>query len=303
MEKPILFSIVIPAYNRAHMIKETLESTFLQTYTNYEIIIVDDGSTDNTEEVVKSVNNPKVIYHKKENEERAVARNTGFFLAKGDYVTLLDSDDFLYPNHLEEAIKYIKANKDVEVIRFDFDVVNSNKEVLQIAAMPDDINEKLIHGNYMGCSGIIIKKEVAVRYPFNGDRDLSGSEDYELWMRLAARFKIHTPKIITCSLHSHEERSVIYNIKQEPLVIRKDLLIQYAFADKVVNKIYGKQRNKFISNSLLYVSLHLAIAKINRASVDYLFRALSYNPLAIFDRRFLGIIKTLLKRNILASFG
>ncbi|MFN8282858.1 MAG: glycosyltransferase [Chitinophagales bacterium] len=303
MEQPLFFSIIIPAYNRAHMIKETLESTFLQTYDNYEIIVVDDGSTDNTEEVVRSVNNPKVVYHKKINEERAVARNTGFLLAKGDYVTLLDSDDFLYPNHLEEAVKYINANKDVEVIRFDFDVVDSNKKVLQIASMPDDINKKMIHGNYMGCSGIIIKKEVAARYQFNGDRDLSGSEDYELWMRLAARFKIHTPKIITCSLHSHEERSVIYNIKQEPLVVRKDLLIQYAFADKVVNKIYGTEKMKFISNSLLYVSLHLAIAKINRASIDYLFRALSYNPLAIFDRRFLGIMKTLFKRNILASFG
>lgn len=188
------------------MIKETLESTFLQTYDNYEIIVVDDGSTDNTEEVVRSVNNPKVVYHKKINEERAVARNTGFLLAKGDYVTLLDSDDFLYPNHLEEAVKYINANKDVEVIRFDFDVVDSNKKVLQIASMPDDINKKMIHGNYMGCSGIIIKKEVAARYQFNGDRDLSGSEDYELWMRLAARFKIHTPKIITCSLSARRTK-------------------------------------------------------------------------------------------------
>jgi glycosyltransferase involved in cell wall biosynthesis len=303
MEKELFFSIIIPAYNRAHMIKETLDSTIMQTYPHYEIILVDDGSTDNTEEIIKSYNNPKVIYHKKINEERAVARNTGFNLAKGDYVTLLDSDDFLYPNHLEEAVKYIKANKSPEIIRFDFDVVDSHKNILQIASMPDKINDKMIHGNYMGCSGIIIKKEVATRYQFNSNRDLSGSEDYELWMRLAARFKIHTPKIVTCSLHSHEERSVIYNITQEPLVIRKDLLIQYAFADKVVNKIYGHDKNKFVSNSLLYVSLHLAIAKINKASFHYLLKAISYNPLSVFDRRFFGILKTLFKRNILASFG
>ncbi|MFM2284294.1 MAG: hypothetical protein RL222_1798 [Bacteroidota bacterium] len=303
MEKELFFSIIIPAYNRAHMIIETLETTFLQTYPHYEVIVVDDGSTDNTEEVVKAITNPKFRYHKKTNEERAVARNTGFNLAKGDYVTLLDSDDFLYPTHLEEAAKYIKANKNPEVIRFDFDVVDSDKKVLQVAAMPDNLNEKMIHGNYMGCSGIILKREVAVRYQFNGDRDLSGSEDYELWMRLAARFPIHTPKKVTCSLHSHEERSVIFNIKQGPLVTRKDLLIKYAFADKVVNKIYGKKRHQFISNSLLYVSLHLAIARINKASLQYLLRALSYNPMAVFDRRFFGIIKTLLKRNILASFG
>lgn len=302
MNEPLFFTIVIPAYNRGHMILETLHSTLEQTYPYFEIIVVDDGSTDNTEQVVNSINNPKVKYHKKINEERAVARNTGFNLAIGDYVTLLDSDDFFYPFHLEEAAKYIMANNNPEIIRFDFDIVNSNRQVLQIASMPHNLNKALIHGNYMGCTGIILKREIAVQYPFNGDRDLSGSEDYELWLRLAARFPIHAPKKVTSSLHSHEERSVIYNIKQDALVKRKDLLIKYTLSDKVVKKVYKKYVNKYISNNLLYVSLHLAIAKINRASVKYLFMALKYNPLAIFDRRFLGIIKTLIKRNTLASF-
>lgn len=302
MSKELFFSIVIPTYNRAHMIKQTLDSISLQTYQNYEIIVVDDGSTDNTEEVVLAINNPKIIYHKKKNEERAVARNTGFELANGDYVTLLDSDDFLYPNHLQEAANYINSHDDVCLLRFDFDIVDSNNNVLEVSAMPKNINLKMINGNYMGCSGMILKKEIAVRYPFNGDRDLSGSEDYELWLRLAARFTIHTPNIITCSLHSHEERSVIYNIKKEPLILRKDLLLQYAFADKVVDKIFGKKRNLLISNSLLYVSLHLAIAKFNKEAIQYLLKAIQYNPLLFFDKRFFGIIKTLLKRNIITSF-
>src|SRR3954471_12399082 len=180
MGKDLFFSIVIPAYNRAHMIRETLETTFMQTYPHYEVILVDDGSTDNTEELVKSINNPKFIYHKKSNEERAIARNTGFNLAKGDYVTLLDSDDYLYPTHLEEAVKYIEANKNPEIIRFNYDVVDSKKHLLQIARMPDHINQRMINGNFMGCSGIILRKDIAVKYAFNGDRDLSGSEDYEL---------------------------------------------------------------------------------------------------------------------------
>lgn len=302
MSKELFFSIVVPTYNRAHMIKQTLDSISLQTYSNYEIIVIDDGSTDNTEEVVTNINNPKIVYYKKKNEERAVARNTGFVLAKGDYVTLLDSDDFLYPNHLQEAANYINNNKDVCLLRFDFDIVDSDNNVLEVSKMPEDINLKMVNGNYMGCSGMILKKETAISFPFNGDRDLSGSEDYELWIRLAARFKIHTPNIITCSLHSHEERSVIYNIKKEPLILRKDLLIKYAFSDKLVNKIFGKEKKLFISNSLLYVSLHLAIAKFNKEAFRFLIKAIQFNPLLFFDRRFLGIIKTLLKRNILSSF-
>lgn len=302
MEREIFFSIVIPAYNRAHMILDTLHTTLRQTYPHYEVILVDDGSTDNTEEVVSTIKDPKFIYHKKRNEERAVARNTGFQLAKGDYVTLLDSDDYLYPTHLEEAVQYIRAKQMPEIIRFNYDVVDSNKNLLQIARMPKQINHRMVNGNFMGCSGILLRRDIALRYPFNSDRELSGSEDYELWMRMASRFKIHTPDVVTCSLHSHEERSVIFNIREDTLVKRIELLIKYAFADKVVRKIYGMKKHIFVSHCLLYVSLHLAIAKINRSSLHYLFRAIRIHPSVVFDKRFLGIIKTLLKRNILASF-
>jgi glycosyltransferase involved in cell wall biosynthesis len=302
MDNTLSFSIVIPAYNRAHMIKETVLSALSQTYPHYEVILVDDGSTDNTEEVIKEIKDPRFIYHKKPNEERAIARNTGFNLAKGNYVTLLDSDDYFYPTHLEDAAEYILKNKMPEIIRFDYDVVDSDKNILQVAKMPKNINYRMINGNFMGCSGIVIRKDIAVKYAFNGDRDLSGSEDYELWMRMASRFRIHTPDKVTCSLHSHEERSVIYNIKEDSLVKRIELLIHYAFADKVVKKVFGMKKHIFTSHCLLYVSLHLAIAQINRSSVKYLYKAIQANPLAIIDKRFFGIIKTLIKRNILASF-
>ena len=154
----------------------------------------------------------------------------------------------------------------------------------------------------MGCSGILLRRDLAIKYPFNGDRNLSGSEDYELWLRIASRFKVHTPQVTTCSLHSHEERSVIFNIEEETLVNRIELLIKYAFADKAVNKIYGMKKNIFVSHCLLYISLHLAIAKINRSSIRYLFKAIQSNPWTLIDKRFFGTIKTLVKRNILASF-
>ncbi len=284
------------------MILETLESAFSQTYPHFEIILVDDGSTDNTDEVVRAITDPRFIYHKKANEERAIARNTGFNLAKGDYVTLLDSDDYFYPNHLEAAANYIRSHKSPEVIRFNYDVVDSNKNTLQIAILPEHVNDRMVNGNFMGCSGIILRRDVAVKYAFNGDRDLSGSEDYELWLRMAARFRVHTQDVITCSLHSHEERSVIHNIKEETLVKRIELLIKYSFGDKVVRKIYGVKKDVFVSHCLLYISLHLAIAQINRSSFNYLLKAIKTNPRTMLDKRFFGIIKTLIKRNILASF-
>ncbi|HOY41684.1 MAG TPA: glycosyltransferase [Chitinophagales bacterium] len=295
MSKPIFFSIIIPTYNRAHMILQTLETAFAQTYPYFEVIFVDDGSTDNTENIIKSINHKNFVYLKKPNEERAVARNTGFNIAKGEYLTLLDSDDFLYPNHLEEAVKYIEANSNPEIIRFNYDVVDSERNVLQVAKIPDEINEKITLGNFIGCSGIILRKDIAAQYTFNADRALSGSEDYELWLRLAARFEIHTPDKVTCSLHSHKERSVIYNIQEGALIERIELLIKYAFEDIAVKEKYKKKKSSFISFCLIYASLHLAIAGFKKAALKYLLKAMVLNPMVITDKRFYGIIKTLLR--------
>lgn len=303
MSAPVTFSIIIPSYNRERFILATLASALEQTYPHFEVIVVDDGSVDHTDQVIAQLNDPRVVYHKKINEERAVARNTGFQLAKGDYVTLLDSDDYLYPNHLEEAAAYIRANQQPEIIRFDYDIVDSDKQILRSDRLPDNINDKMTSGNYMGCSGIILRRDIALAYPFNPDRDLSGSEDYELWLRLAARFTVHVPHRVTCSLHSHEERSVIFNIEEPTLVKRIQLLIQYTQRDRAVKKIFGRRSTAFISHCYLYISLHLAIAKINGSAIRYLIKALRTYPPAIFDKRFLGILKTLIIGNINSSFG
>ena len=102
METP-LFSIIIPTYNRAALIAKTLDTVLTQTLYSYEVLIIDDGSTDNTEAIVQPYLDDKVKYYKKENAERAAARNYGTRLAKGAYVNLFDSDDCMFPYHLEEA--------------------------------------------------------------------------------------------------------------------------------------------------------------------------------------------------------
>ena len=106
----VKFSIVIPTYNRAVLIPHTLESVFRQVYRNFEIIVVDNCSTDNTEEVLKPlIESNRIRYIRNDrNYERAYSRNVGFRNATGDYVTLLDSDDIMYPNCLADAADYIQ---------------------------------------------------------------------------------------------------------------------------------------------------------------------------------------------------
>ena len=112
MTFPII-SIVVPTYNRAHLIEKTILSLLTQTDNRYEIIIVDDGSTDDTERVVKAYLSEKLSYFKKENGERAAARNFGTQKARGQYINWFDSDDLALDNHVATAITLIQSQENV----------------------------------------------------------------------------------------------------------------------------------------------------------------------------------------------
>jgi len=109
--KDKLVSIIMPTYNCGKFIEETINSVINQTYTNWELIIVDDCSKDNTEEVVKQIKDKRIKYHKlKENSGAAVARTEAMKKAKGNYMAFLDSDDLWYPEKLEKQLKFMKDN-------------------------------------------------------------------------------------------------------------------------------------------------------------------------------------------------
>ncbi len=108
-EEPF-FSVIIPTYNRAHSLTSAIKSILNQTFKNFEIIIIDDASIDNTEEVVKLINDTRIHYLKNEvNRERCLSRNLGIDNAKGKYVCFLDSDDYHLPNHLEVIYSEIQS--------------------------------------------------------------------------------------------------------------------------------------------------------------------------------------------------
>ena len=105
----MLFSIVIPTYNRANLLHRCLESVVAQTYEKWEAIIVDNYSEDNTEDVVKTFNDSRILYIKNHNYGViAVSRNKAIDMAKGDWIAFLDSDDYWLPNKLETLLNYIK---------------------------------------------------------------------------------------------------------------------------------------------------------------------------------------------------
>lgn len=293
-EFPPFFSIVIPTYNRADFILHALNSVFAQSYKNFEVIVIDDGSTDNTEEVLKQVSDSRLTYHKKKNEERAVARNTGAKMGKGKYVTFFDSDDLLYPNHLQDAFEFIKKNNEPVFFHLAYDIKDAKGNLIQKPiSFTGNLNDKIIFGNVLSCNGVFIRRDIALQYPFNEDRELSASEDWHLWVRLSARFPLMYSNVLTSTIVNHDSRSVLA-VNKEKLVKRMELLIKYLFEDKIVKQKYGKYKSLVASDLYTYIALHLAITKKHRKdAIKYLYKSFIEYPGAIKSRRFYGTIKNL----------
>jgi glycosyltransferase involved in cell wall biosynthesis len=293
MENELQFSIVIPTYNRAHLIEKSLLSAFNQTYLNYEVIVVDDGSTDNTLDILKNIKHPKFRFIHTPNSERSAARNRGIELAKGDYVCFLDSDDLLLPNHLQIGYDEIKKRGLPSAIHLNFEVRDIDGHLIRQGRSFGSTyisKKKLVAGNPFSCNGMFLKRSVALNNKFNEDRNLTNAEDYLLWLEIASRYPIYTVDKVTSVLVSHSGRSVKGN-SLDSLNSRKKLLMKYAFADVETERFIGDYKNVIESYSETYSAIHLVESGDVKNGLKCFFNGITTYPLCIFDRRTLGIIK------------
>jgi teichuronic acid biosynthesis glycosyltransferase TuaG len=113
MQSTPTVSIIIPAYNAAAFIGETIESILKQTYSDFEVIVINDGSTDDTEGGVKSFSDTRILYFYKQNQGVSIARNTGFGFSKGKYLVFFDADDVMSPDFLEKRLGALEGNKEI----------------------------------------------------------------------------------------------------------------------------------------------------------------------------------------------
>lgn len=286
------FSIVIPTYNRGEFIAKVINSLLNQTYENFEILVIDDGSTDSTAEVVKKIKDERVCYYYKENGERGAARNYGAQKATGDYINFFDSDDLAYPNHLDVAFRVIQQYNNPPVFHLGFDIKNPQGEIIRTPDKIYDINKQLINGNVLSCNGVFLRKDIAEKHPFNEDRELSASEDYLLWLTLASEFEIKHDNTITSTILNHEQRSVL-NFNAETLIIRKEKMLVYLFNDKKTAEFYNSYKSIFYANAYAYIALHAILGKQKKTGVRYFYKALKYNPNLLLNRKGLAIIKRL----------
>jgi glycosyltransferase involved in cell wall biosynthesis len=292
MTPDMKFSVVIPVYNREKQIRQAIRSVLDQHYENFEIIVVDDGSTDKTAEAVKGFSDLRVKYIYQENKERAAARNTGTLNSTGDYITFLDSDDEFLPGHLQTVHDFILANSFFEVFCTSFKIASEEKTIFNI--MPQDIRSKLIRENFLSCNGVFLPAAIAKQYLFNEERSMSGLEDWELWLRIAATHKMTGNKTVTTQMNHHENRSVLQTSK-ENIELRFDTFYRHVLMNPEINLFYKSKMRILKASGETYMALHLALTKKYRgAAFKHLLRGICYSPAIIFKRRFYAILKRIL---------
>ncbi|MEH2353705.1 glycosyltransferase [Nostoc sp.] len=186
-----IISVIIPAYDSEKTIKETIQSVLNQTFTNFELIIINDGSQDSTLDIITQIKDPRIKVFSYPNAGGNVSRNRGLNLAVGEFVSFLDADDLWTPDKLQSQLKALQENAAATVAYSWTDYIDENGEIVlsgtHITAN-GDVYGKLLLTNFLeNGSNPLIRREALIKLG-GFDESLSAAQDWDMWLRLACQF-------------------------------------------------------------------------------------------------------------------
>ena len=275
MNNSPLVSIVIPTYNHAPMLQRALATVVEQTYQNWNAIVVNNFSTDNTLEVVAAFNDPRIqCVNFRNNGVIGASRNEGIALATGKYVAFLDSDDTWFPTKLEKCVEILESGSDL-VCHAEYWIDESRKSRL-VAYGPSEAatHHNLIYkGNRISTSATVVRtallKEV---HGFDVSPELISTEDYDLWIRLAAKSDKFAFISEPLGEYHRHDNNVSANIEKH-LAAELALLAKHFSANTRFENMVARRRRKALAYYGAGRSLHrtrnhfLALQKYSRSLV------------------------------------
>jgi len=236
-----LVSVLIPAYNCSEYIEHAILSMLDQTYTNLEIIAIDDGSTDDTWTKLQKIKDDRLkLLKNKENLKIVGTLNKGIRLAKGKYIARMDGDDFSYADRIEKQVQYLELNDDVVIVGGAIEVCDANMNVNNHRKYPLDdaaIRAKIFRYNPFAHPAVMIRKSAIDETGY----ELNWAEDYDMWFRLGRVGKLANLADTVLKLRTHpasvSQSKVTYQEKLT-LYIRIKAIFEYGYVMTLADKIY-----------------------------------------------------------------
>lgn len=264
-------SVIIPAYNRAYIINDAIQSALSQSFSDLEVLVVDDGSTDDTRSIVESINDTRIRYYYKSNGGVSSARNLGMTKARGRFVAFLDTDDFWPDNFLERLLESLQLSPKyglaycatTELYPDGRKVAPKHIE----RCVSGKITKELFKNSFIWPMAVLIQKDILENFCF--DENLKTSDDNDAFLRLSIKTQfIFTPDIEVvrrCSSDSHARKGVIENSCNRALSLERflflldgDKYIPVSVARKKISRVYKRaaRRNKKVSNRKAAICLY-----------------------------------------------
>lgn len=285
-----LVSVVIPAYNSGSFITTAIQSVRRQTYPHWELLVVDDGSTDKTSQKVRAVGDPRVRLFRQQHSGVAAARNKAMSNARGAYIAFLDADDIWLPDKLDTQVRYFKTlGREVGLVHSNYYQVEGLSCSSPIVVTDDEVTGdesnrsytqsanpffRLLLCNYLRTPTVMIRSSIVERVG-KFDVRLTTAEDWDLWLRIASQYQIaRVPEKLTCI------RSRTGSLSDHPAQLALDKLrvtCKHAFKSGVTDEV----RTTCIWNR--YKDL-ADLAYKNRSYIESLFwylRMMFIKPLAL----------------------
>lgn len=266
----VKISVVIPVYNKGFILNETLNSVLQQTFTNFEIIIINNGSTDNSLEVLSKFNDSRIHIYSQENKGAAAARNLGIEKSSGEFIAFLDADDYWFPNHLEELINLEKQFPNCGCYCSRYQIKNTKNSVVyptfkNISSEFIGIVENYFASNYpfkinITLNQMISKKIITEMGCFT--EGITNGQDLELWTKIGIKYPVAI----------HNKTTAIYN-NYFPNTLSKNsfkTMKLMSFKQFEVEESKNSDLKKFLDFHRVFYAKHYKIIGDNKSVQFYL---------------------------------
>lgn len=284
----IKISVVVPLYNKEKSIEATLQSVLAQTYTDYELIVVDDGSTDNSLNVVRKriseLENERIRVIHKENGGVSSARNRGIKEAKGEYIALLDGDDLWEPTFLEEQVKLIHDFPDAGMWGVNTAFIKYGKCWKWQQGMGDGYRGYVenyfgtSHNDLFCSSSVVIRKDVFEKVGYFDER-ISSSEDLDMWYRIILKYPVVFYDKVLVYYNQDAENRVAYDTAVR-FPLTKDIKYYFDKFNKEFdcNPVFSHYMNSYVAASLLQEGYYFGTEQ-ERKDSDVVVKKLRYGDI------------------------